>query len=194
MNSFTDQAQGLDDNEFSMPKTTPMPEGNEPLVEEALEAVPELTEEERLRGELSEVKEHLLRLAADFENYKKTAQREKANSVKFANDGLVSSLLPIVDGLMQALEMDKSENKSDVIVGIDMVIKQLIELLKKFGVEVFSAIGKNFDPALHEAMGEQVDDSVEAGQVIIEYQKGYLLHGRLLRPARVIIAKKSTVS
>jgi molecular chaperone GrpE len=165
------------------------------IKDKALETEPELIKEEEkeipdLSIELIETKDRLLRIAADFENYKKTSQREQLNSIKFANEAFITNLLPIIDNLEQAVKSSK-DNNNDVIVGVQMVLKQFYDLLEKAGVEVFSAQGLLFDPARHEALGQQVDDSVPEGTVIQEYQKGYLLHQRLLRPARVVIAKSS---
>ena len=149
-------------------------------------------EQDALRAEIVESKDRFLRLAADFENYKKISQREQQNSLKFANESLIINLLPVMDNLEQAIVAAKksSAGSSDVVIGVEMVLKQMTEVIKKSGVEVFSAIGLPFDPARHEAMGEQIDDNAEDGSVIFEYQKGYLLHGRLVRPARVIVARR----
>jgi molecular chaperone GrpE len=174
-----------------------MPEKNEKApdhLEPKIVAEPEQVQAEQeakpdVNAELLETKDRLLRIAADFDNYKKTAQREQLNSIKFANEGLLTNLLPIIDNLEQAVLASKSSEKNDVVLGIELVLKQFNELLEKSGVEVFSAMGKMFDPSRHEALGQKEDDSVPEGQVILEYQKGYLLNQRLLRPARVIVAK-----
>lgn len=158
----------------------------------AAEPVIECSVEEKLKAELTEAKDRLLRLMADFENYKKIAQREQQNSIKFANENLILSLLPVIDNLEQAIIACKKSGDANnsVLIGVEMVFKQLVDVLGKVGIELFSALNQPFDPSRHEAMGEQEDASVEAGTVITEYQKGYLFHGRLLRPARVVIAKK----
>ena len=161
-------------------------QGNE-AVPDSSELLPEPSETDRLVEELASVKDRYLRLAAEFDNYKKIAQREQQNSIKFANEGLVLGLLPIMDSLEQAMVASKKDE--DVLMGIEMVLKQLLDLLKKFGAEIFSAEGSMFDPSLHEAVGEQVDPHKKKGQVVLEYQKGCLLHGRLLRPARVLVSK-----
>jgi|SRR5579871_4650450 len=146
-----------------------------------------------VEDELAETKDRFLRLAADFDNYKKISQREQQNSIRFANESLVTSLLPIVDNLEHAIAAQKKSGheKNDILIGVEMVLKQLQDLLGKFGVAGFTAKGLLFDPARHEALGEQEDDTVAPGTVVTEYQKGYLLHNRLLRPARVAVAKKS---
>lgn len=158
------------------------------------EALPAPTLEEKLSDELKETTDRLLRLGAEFENFKKISARESANSIKFANENLINSFLPVLDHLEQAVAAGRSLDQDaakNLLIGVDMVLKQMIEVLQKFGVEFFSAKGKPFDPKLHEAMGEQSDDTVEPGTVITEYQRGVLLHGRLLRPARVLVAKKA---
>lgn len=159
---------------------------SQPVVENSVSV------EEKLKVELTEAKDRLLRLMAEFENYKKIAQREQQNSIKFANENLVLNLLPVIDNLEQAIIACKKSGDANnsVLIGVEMVFKQLVDVLSKVGIELFSALNQPFDPARHEAMGEQEDASVETGTVITEYQKGYLFHGRLLRPARVVIAKK----
>lgn len=153
----------------------------------------EPSSEQKLKEELDQTKDRFLRLAADFENYKRIAQREQQNGVKFANEALLLNLLPVIDSLEEAIKASKKsgEPNNDVLVGLDMVLKQFRETLNKYGVEALNSHGTLFDPARHEALTEQVDDSVPAGTVVVEYQKGYLLHGRLLRPARVAVAKNS---
>src|SRR5580658_990295 len=113
------------------------------IKDKALETEPELIKEEEkeipdLSIELIETKDRLLRIAADFENYKKTSQREQLNSIKFANEAFITNLLPIIDNLEQAVKSSK-DNNNDVIVGVQMVLKQFYDLLEKAGVEVFSA-------------------------------------------------------
>ncbi|HXW53220.1 MAG TPA: nucleotide exchange factor GrpE [Myxococcota bacterium] len=152
----------------------------------------EKSTEEKLTLELKEIKDRYLRLLAEFDNFKKIAHREQQNSVRFGNEALITNLLPIIDNLEQAILAQKksSEEKNDILIGLEMVLKQLYDLLTKFGVEVFNAKGQPFDPARHEALCEQENESAPPGTVIIEYQKGYLLSGRLLRPARVAVAAK----
>lgn len=180
---------------------SPLLEEQEATSSEAEELVqPELespeSQADRMEKELLEAKDRLLRLAAEFDNFKKIAQREQQNAIKFANENLVISLLPVIDNLEQAISACKksSANNNDVLVGVEMVLKQLVDVLSKCGIEVFSALGQLFDPARHEAMGEQESNDAAVGTILVEYQKGYLLHGRLIRPARVVIAKAPKVS
>ncbi|MCA9508682.1 MAG: nucleotide exchange factor GrpE [Myxococcales bacterium] len=152
----------------------------------------EASVEDKLTAELKQTHEKLLRVAAEFENYKKISQREQMNSIKFANENLVLNLLPVMDNLEQAVTAaKKSDNAKDVVIGVEMVLKQMSEVLEKFGVQFFSTHGENFDPARHEALSEREDDNVEPGTVVEQLQKGCLLNGRLLRAARVVVSKKS---
>jgi molecular chaperone GrpE len=145
--------------------------------------------------EAKSLQDRLLRLSADYENFKKRQAREKDEAVKFANERLLKELLPVVDNMERAMEMaEKSvdESTSDavrsVVEGVQMVMKQLGDAFGRFGVEPFSALGTPFDPARHEAVAQRDDESVPAGTVIEEYQRGYLLHNRLARPAMVVVS------
>ena len=171
-------------------------EALEPEITEEAEALPEPTKEEKLSEELAQSNDRLLRLAAEFENFKKISAREQANSQKFANENLLNNLLPIIDNLEQAVIAGKksgTEGAQDLLIGVEMVLKQLRDVFLKFGVEFFDSKNQSFDPSRHEALCEQEVEGVEAGTVIEEFQKGCLLHGRLLRPARVAVAKNKSI-
>lgn len=167
-------------------------EENNPEIKMDAAKDPELSVEEKLTGELKDTHDRLLRVAAEFENYKKISQREQVNSIKFANENLVLNLLPVLDNLEQAvLAGKKNDNSKDLVIGVEMVLKQMSDVLEKFGVEFFSTHGEVFDPARHEALSEREDDSVAPGTIVEQFQKGCLLNGRLLRAARVVVSKKS---
>ncbi len=168
------------------------PSGHESVLEKSETEISEPSLEEKLTTELKETHDRLLRVAAEFENYKKISQREQINSIKYANESLVLNLLPVIDNLEQAVNVGKkSDSSKDLVIGVEMVLKQLSDCLEKFGVEFFSTHGEVFDPARHEALSERMDDSVEPGIVVEQFQKGCLLNGRLLRAARVVVSKKS---
>lgn len=179
--------------ELETPESEILEDASVALEDDSLEH-PQKSETDVLKEDLALMKDRYLRLAADFENYKKIAQREQISSIKFANESIITNLLPVLDNLEQAVKACaiSGDTKSDVLVGVEMVLKQFVDLLQKFGVEVFSAQGAKFDPTRHEALSEQEDNNVEPGTVILEYQKGYLFNGRLLRPARVVVAKRSS--
>jgi molecular chaperone GrpE len=147
---------------------------------------------EEKEKELREHHDHLLRVAADFDNYKKRAAREKEEWVKFANEDLIKSILPFVDNLERAVNhSEKTEDIQSLVDGIKLTLQQLLQTLNKFGVSPIESLGKPFDPAMHEAMLVVETDQHEANQVVEEFQKGYLLNDRLLRPATVSVSKPS---
>lgn len=134
--------------------------------------------------------DRLLRLAADFDNYKKRAAREKEEWIKIANEDLIKAVLPFIDNLERAV--NHSENMKDtgvLIEGVRLTVQQLLQALNKFGVSPIESLGKSFDPAIHEAMLVVETDQHEPNQVVEEFQKGYLLNDRLLRPATVSVSK-----
>ncbi|MGZ3515023.1 MAG: nucleotide exchange factor GrpE [Thermodesulfobacteriota bacterium] len=147
----------------------------------------------KLEEKEKEIKEHhdrLLRLAADFENYKKRTAKEKEEWTKFANEDLIRAILPFIDNLERAV--NHAQKVSDVgvlIEGVRLTLQQLFQALNKFGLSTFESVGKPFDPTVHEAMLVVETDQHEPNQVVEEFQKGYLLNDRLLRPATVSVSK-----
>lgn len=143
--------------------------------------------EQPVNEEIQAVQDRFLRLAAEFENFKKRAEKDRQLSVRFANESLLRDLLPVLDHLEQALIA--ADPKDIIVVGVKMVLKQFEEVLGRHGVKSFSALGQAFDPIKHEAVEEREDALVPAGQVIWEHQKGYFLQDRLVRAARVVVSK-----
>jgi molecular chaperone GrpE len=129
-------------------------------------------------------------VAADFDNYKKRAAREKEEWIKFANEDLIKAMLPFIDNLERAVNhAEKVEDAGVLIEGVRLTIQQLLQALNKFGLSSFESLGKPFDPALQEAILLVPTDQLEPNQVVEEFQKGYLLNDRLLRPATVSVSK-----
>ena len=147
----------------------------------------------KLEEKEKEFKEHhdrLLRLAADFENYKKRAAREKEDWTKFANEDLIKAILPFIDNLERAVNHAQKVADTGVLIeGVRLTLQQLLQALNKFGLSSFESVGKPFDPAMHEAMLVVETNQHEPNQVVEEFQKGYLLKNRLLRPATVSVSK-----
>jgi molecular chaperone GrpE len=140
--------------------------------------------------EVKEQHDRLLRVAADLENYKKRAAREKEEWVKFANEDLIKSILPFIDNLERAVNhSEKAEDIQGLIEGIKLTVQQLLQTLNKFGVSPIESLGKPFDPTMHEAMLVVETDQHEPNRVVQEFQKGYLLNDRLLRAAAVSVSK-----
>jgi molecular chaperone GrpE len=153
-----------------------------------LEAQLELAQEKAREtfGRLKDEHERHLRAAADLENYKRRAQREKEEVQRFGTERLLKDLLPVVDNLDRALA---AAPEGDAVAGgVRMVRKLFEDALAKHGVEVFSAVGQPFDPRLHEALAQLDVPGATPGAVVAEHARGFLLHGRLLRPAMVAVA------
>jgi molecular chaperone GrpE len=132
-----------------------------------------------------------LRAVAELDNYRKRAVRDKADAIKYGNENLLRDILPLVDNVDRALEHAGSSDDFEAFKkGLKMLHEQLLCCLKKYGVEVIDTAGKDFDPNVHEAMLQVVSDEHETGKVVNEFERGYLLNGRLLRPAKVCVCKQ----
>ncbi|MFA6419115.1 MAG: nucleotide exchange factor GrpE, partial [Candidatus Margulisiibacteriota bacterium] len=135
--------------------------------------------------ELEETKNRYLRCLADFDNYKKRTAAEREQFAQFANETIVTDLLPIVDGLKRALDAAAAAKMAEeMLKGIALVKKQFEDTLGKHGLKEIEAVGQPYDPNLHEAI-LQKEDSGPAGIVIEEMQKGYVFRGRVIRPSMV---------
>jgi molecular chaperone GrpE len=147
------------------------------------EQVEESGEDERLAA----LEDQLLRVAADFENYKKRAAREREEYVTFANERLIKELLPVLDDLERALQAASEHEEAKLEEGVQLVYRALAALLEHNGVKEIKTDGK-FDPHVHEALLSQPSEA-EQGSVVDVLQKGYTLGDRVVRPARVIVAE-----
>ena len=164
----------------------------ESKVEEKKELSPmeQLQEQVRLKDEeIANQKDTFLREKAELENFKKRLTKEKDDFVQFANERLLQELIQIEDNLERALEVPNATLES-LKEGVEMIQKQFSTFLKNQKVEPIEAIGKAFDPTLHEVLNQQESKEHEENTVIEEYSKGYTLNGRILRPAKVVISKK----
>ena len=138
------------------------------------------------------IKKKFYYLAAEMENMKRRFSREKDGLVKFGNEKVLSSLLDVVDNLertMSAIETEEDEKIKNIAHGVRMVHDQFIDVLCKNGLSIVEALGKQFDPKFHEAMAHQPAEGKDDDEIISEYQKGYILNGRLLRASKVIVVK-----
>jgi molecular chaperone GrpE len=130
-----------------------------------------------------------LRLAAEFENFKRLAQKQKQEYSQFANESLLKELLPIVDNLERALKCVQEGRTTDGLVqGVELTLKQFTETLARFGVKPIVSLGVPFDPTRHQAVAQQASNTAAENTVIEECQKGYQLHDRILRAAMVVVA------
>ena len=154
--------------------------------EDDLEAKLEVKEQEA-----KENYDRLLRVSAEFENYKKRTTRELEEFRKFANQSLIKEMLSVVDNLELAMNSTNGHKTIDqgLLQGLDMTHKEILKVFEKFNVKPIEAKGQTFDPTFHEAVMQEATDEFDENTVINELQKGYLIHDRLLRPAMVVVAR-----
>lgn len=139
--------------------------------------------------EAARFKDLALRTQADLENYRKRAQREREEAVRFANNAFLERILPVVDNFELGLQAaETATDAKSILTGMSMVHRQIVDFLKDNGVEPVPTDGA-FDPNLHEALSQEAHDSVPEGHVIRQLRKGYKLRDRLLRAANVIVSK-----
>lgn len=155
------------------------------------------TELDELRAKAAKADEHwdrLLRQAADFENFKKRAARDRADAIRFANEGLLGKLIPVLDNFdmaMAAANNAQAASSADALkTGVNMIHSQFKAALAEAGLEELNATGKPFDPNWQEAVSHQESTDVPEGQVLQQLRMGYKFRERLLRPATVIVAKQ----
>ncbi|HUO56647.1 MAG TPA: nucleotide exchange factor GrpE [bacterium] len=179
---LSSQSEAYDDagNASSLPTEKPIP----------AEALEEL---EEWKKKHDDVKEQLVWMAADFDNYKKRALKEKDEFLKFSQAGLLKEMLVVVDNLERALAALPADDQDKGLLtlkqGVDLTLKQFRSILEKHGVTKIKALGEKFDPKCHEVMFQQETDQYPDDTVMEELQSGYFLHERVLRPALVKVAK-----
>jgi len=164
----------------------------EVAAEEISEEAEEITELEKTQLELEETRDKLLRLAAEFENFKKRMERERSLALKYAEESIIKELLPAIDNLERALEQGKeTHNAEDLLAGVELTHKGLLTTLEKFEVASIDCVGAPFDPNHHEALAMEETDEMDPNSVLKEFQKGYTYKDRLIRPAKVVVSKKA---
>lgn len=145
---------------------------------------------ESLRQENGELLGKLQRVSADYANYQKRTPRQIADTIGYEKERIIRTLLPVLDNFEHTLGHAQSAEDIDVLVkGIRIVYDQLFDVLKSHNVEQIEALGEKFDPAVHQAMTQQADPEKENDTVLEEFQKGYKLNGRVIRPSKVIVNK-----
>jgi molecular chaperone GrpE len=142
-----------------------------------------------LKRERDEYYDRVLRLTAEFDNYRKRIDRERRETAERAAASLIEDLLPIIDDLERALAAEAGPGAESYRKGVEIIYKQLTELLTRRGVTVMDAVGADFDPHLHQAVAYEPSPGAREGEVIEEMRRGYKLGERLLRPAMVKVAK-----
>lgn len=155
----------------------------EQLQSELEEAVKKIAE---LEAKLEEAENRNLRLQADFENSRRRARLDLAASEKYRAQSLLTELLPAIDNFERALKMEADNEQAKAILqGMEMVYRSLLDAMKKEGLEPIEAVGKEFDPNFHQAVMQASDSNFESNIVIDEFQKGYVLKDRVIRPSMV---------
>jgi len=187
----------LDDEQDDPGRTTDellSPGEGGPAVAELVATRAEL---KRLQAQLSEAQEALARRQADFENYRKRIERERGEAHNRVVAEVASKLLPVLDNLSRALETEQSVEAGEskefrhFLHGVELISKQLNEVLEAFGIQPIAAVGERFDPHIHEAVVTEASDEYEPDTVIAQMQRGYRIGDRLLRPAMVKVAART---
>ena len=168
-------------------------EENSEVVEEVFAEEPQAEEAEQESDELSQLEEKLnesenryLRLRADFDNFRRRINVENDAKEKYRSQGLITELLPALDNFERALNIEAdNEQTKQLLQGMEMVHRSLVDALKKEGVEPIEAVGQQFDPHLHQAVMQIEDENFESNVVVEEFQKGYKLKDRVIRPSMV---------
>lgn len=159
---------------------------------ETSEAIEAMAEEKKAeKKDEVDFKAKYYYIAAEMDNYRKRMEREKENILKFGNEKVLSDLLGVLDNFDLTIGMltsDQDQKVKNIVVGLDMVKKLFLDTLSKHGLSVVESVGKDFDPNFHEAMAQEYAEGKKPNEVIKEFQKGYILNGRLLRPSKVVVA------
>lgn len=150
-----------------------------------------LAEIESLKDELAQAKEHVLRANAEAQNARRRAEQDVEKAHKFGLEKFVNDLIPVADNLERAVEVtvDQNGDFKAVAEGVELTLKTMLDALKRHSVAPVNPEGEPFDPQLHQAMSMLEQEDVEPNTVLTVFQKGYTLHGRLVRPAMVVVSK-----
>ena len=139
--------------------------------------------------EVKSLNDKYLRLAAEFDNYKRLIQRDQRDQIRFGNESLLKELLPVVDNLERAIKSSRDGGHTDVLIqGVELTLKQLTGALTRFHVTPIQTIGQLFDPATHQSVTSVASKKIPEQHVVEEFQRGYLLHDRILRAAMVSVS------
>ena len=159
-------------------------ENNEPNQENEIQLL--VKENEELKAKVEEAENRILRLQADFENSRRRAKLDLAATEKYKSQSLITGLLPAIDNFERALQIEAdNEQTKSVLQGVEMVYRSLLDALKAEGAEQIEAVGKEFDPNLHQAIMQVEDANFDSNIVVEELQKGYILKDRVIRPSMV---------
>jgi molecular chaperone GrpE len=149
-------------------------------------------ERDQLLADKVELNDRFLRRQAEFENYRRRVEREKADFFQYASSEAVQAMLPVLDDFERALKQESIDK--EYVRGLELICQRLVDTLKKLGLEPIDSLGEPFDPYIHQAIDRIETDTVEDHTILEEYQRGYNFKGRLLRPAMVKVAVRPSQS
>ncbi len=186
-------------DETECSKATKVEEETEEATKKASFAPAELQKRiEELEGQVAEYEDRYLRAAAELRNYHKRVADQRTQQVQYAHEQLVTALLPVLDHMELALRSARSEDQppEEVLSGVEMIHRQLLEMLQQFGVKRVATVGEQFDARVHEAVERRSveDNAMDSGEVIEEFRPGYKLHDRVVRPAQVCVCVEQEVA
>lgn len=147
------------------------------------------TKEIKESEKIEELENRLVRLQADFENYKKRAIKEKQDIVKYSLEDIIVDILPVIDSFNRALDIENTDNEEGIYEGLKMINSQLIETLEKKGLKEIDALNREFDPNYHNAISQEESEDKESNIVVKVYQAGYMLNDKVIRPSMVVVSK-----
>lgn len=151
---------------------------------------PDTLESKDLQSELQKLKNEYLYLAAEFDNYKKQAIKERSELIKYGAERFIREVLEVTDNFERALQVELNPDNIDAFKnGIAMIHQEIISVLQKFGVSEVPSEGKVFDPNLHEALSSEESSDLNPGHVLRVFKKAYKYHDRMIRPAQVVVSK-----
>ena len=183
------------ESEDPINEENPAEESSEQAPQEVDEAAEKTTEEveidpwQALELEAAKWKDQAIRTAAELDNFRKRMSREKLDAVRYGNQSLLEELLPVLDNFDMGMQAAAQEEGSMLFMGMQMIHKQLDEFLSSQNVEeIPTEVGGDFDPKVHEALGQEASDEIEDGKIIRVVRKGYRIGERLLRPSNIIVA------
>lgn len=168
-------------------KDNPETEEKKTKTEAEAEALPK----DEAKKEEVDYKAKYFYIAAEMDNYRKRMEREKENLLKYGNERVLQDLIQVIDNFDRTLEMlqgDEDQKVKAIVTGLNMVNKQFLDTLGKQGLTPIESIGKDFDPNFHEALAQEYVEGKRPNEIIKEFQKGYILNGRVIRAAKVVVA------
>lgn len=150
------------------------------------------SENEKIKNESETLKNRYVQLLADFENLKKRTKKEIDDIKKFGITSVIKDFLPISDNFLRAVEHSKNNKNFDALFeGVELILRQFINVFENHQVKSFDCVGQQFNPTMHEALQMVVNNDVPPNTVLIEYEKGFMIADRLLRPAKVVVSQQS---